>query len=50
MATVTPTTSAQRSADGSAFEVTWALTSSNADGAPIRIDNDCQITWVARGT
>lgn len=54
MATVNPTTNTQSelpgSQDGSVMRVTWALTSSNPDGAPIPFAEYSDRTVVVSGT
>lgn len=50
MATVTPTLPESAIGDGSVKVFTWALTSTNVDGAPVRLPEWADLTWTATGT
>ena len=51
MATVTPTTqNGLGSGDGSVVLFTWALTSTNTDGAPVQMPEWADVTWTFSGT
>lgn len=50
MATVNPTFPTTQSGDGSIKVLQWALTSTNADGAPMTVPEWADITWIATGT
>ena len=50
MATVNPTQPERASGDGSVKVFQWTLTSTNADGAPMKLPEYVDITWSATGT
>lgn len=50
MATVNPTVKRVGSGDGSVIEYSYAITTANADGAPLEVPEWADVTWVARGT
>lgn len=50
MATVAPTTAYPSLGDGSLILYTWALTTANADGAPVSAAEWADRTWQASGT
>lgn len=50
MATVTPTAVDTAIGDGSIRIFSWDLTSTNVDGAPVRLPEWADLTWVFSGT
>lgn len=50
MATVTPTLPESAIGDGSVKVFNWALTTANNDGAPVRLPEWADLTWLASGT
>ena len=50
MATVNPTQPESASGDGSVKVFQWTLTSTNVDGAPMKLPEYVDITWTATGT
>lgn len=50
MATVTPSLVDASIGDGSVKVFSWALTSTNADGSPVRLPEWADLTWIFTGT